>query len=1039
MKSSFQSMSMGVNPTTSPTSTNVWFYFYFLTSDQNLAKLYAQTIINSLGSQASLSLVQFSSIDSSNGYTDVYYNAHLDWPAMFDVVNNSIPRNYGGLAETLNVSDARYLSFDVDKINDQLKTRINVEFHDLVDKQSGTFDLSLNSLLRVQNIKPNNITDYLTLSINLPYVANETTSFVESSDTSVSYRSYPPQTQDDEGSKYIDVTLYSGAYYDSATLGFDYAFTLSDWQNRDSLYWDIDRRGYSQYNLITEGLTRGMTPNLLATSNLLDQAVDVSYRLRNPVVTDNSTNMQYLHIELLQAGKTFTQLNSTATAIITELASLGIDLTLSGYSNSSYYISSNSTYVASTLFDYSGDIQTESEFLSIVQATDVYKKSAMYAMTDITQMNSFYWDLFTVRFGVANRFQMILNPLSDYNTRSVPSFPQDMYSTHKIDLINPIGLGWNGTIPFNQYSDEYYADVSIPYNGDIDGISTTPTNNYGEGYNMHWYNNSGSEYNSLGLSGWIDSAKPNITGTYAGPLTEMSLSFNYKFYNSSSDLEAPSASTAIAYSPDNPAYGPYSGYSHYDYISNNYYGFNQTVDLAVPVHESSYPQVWDGTQLVPRFPSSGITSVTSYFYRSDSPINHPLFNKQLQFTHNSSWVNDSPNNQIWDASLNTTSLPDGQYKLNVETKDNAGNIGTDYMGTFTINNYADNLLPASIIWDSDAPKDGDGIRDIAEFGFTVKDDVGTYAVIAYNNLGGYIQDAVSTFNNASGNYATYNFKVDTEAQGLPEDAPLAITIKVLDMDGHWSEAVVHVTVDNHPIGNAPTVSLVSPADGTSVDNTVDDTMTFQADVQDDWGVKKVEIKFTGPSDKAFSMFFNNDTGYYEYTADLAYFYGNYSWNVVATDIDQNTHIVSASNDFALHVTGDPSLADDMKPTISLITPQDGDSVVGLVDIVAEVKDNTAVDQVIFINEDGVESQMVAGSGSNYTITWNSRNVADGQIKLTIKARDLAGNAYKYDFYLNTENGRVATAPQLGLPGFEMYLTIIGIFAMVPIIKLRRKS
>ena len=82
------------------------------------------------------------------------------------------------------------------------------------------------------------------------------------------------------------------------------------------------------------------------------------------------------------------------------------------------------------------------------------------------------------------------------------------------------------------------------------------------------------------------------------------------------------------------------------------------------------------------------------------------------------------------------------------------------MGTFTIDNYDDNYTASSIIWSDSTPKDGDKVGNIAYFDFSITDDVGVYAVIAYNNLGGYIQEPLTSSTNSTGFIGTYSFKVD---------------------------------------------------------------------------------------------------------------------------------------------------------------------------------------------------------------------------------------------------------------------------------------
>jgi PKD repeat protein len=98
---------------------------------------------------------------------------------------------------------------------------------------------------------------------------------------------------------------------------------------------------------------------------------------------------------------------------------------------------------------------------------------------------------------------------------------------------------------------------------------------------------------------------------------------------------------------------------------------------------------------------------------------------------------------------------------------------------------------------------------------------------------------------------------------------------------------------------------------------------------------------------------------------------------------------------------------DGPPSVSIVTPADGNTLSGSVGIVIAADDNEDADGLLNVewNVDGGEWQPAAysGSGSQYTATWNTTAVPDGVHTLNARATDSAGNAATDSSGVSVEN------------------------------------
>jgi hypothetical protein len=168
----------------------------------------------------------------------------------------------------------------------------------------------------------------------------------------------------------------------------------------------------------------------------------------------------------------------------------------------------------------------------------------------------------------------------------------------------------------------------------------------------------------------------------------------------------------------------------------------------------------------------------------------------------------------------------------------------------------------------------------------------------------------------------------------------------------------------------PTVSITSPANGSSVSGTV----SVNATASDNVGVTKVEYYVNGilqATDTSSPYVYSwNTSGLVS---------GNYTLLAIAYDAAGNTGQSSVTVNIA---------ADTTPPTVSLTSPSNGATISVTVPISATASDNVGVSSVEFYN-DG--SLLFVTNTAPYIYSWNTSSVANGSHTIYAKAYDAAGN------------------------------------------------
>ena len=192
-----------------------------------------------------------------------------------------------------------------------------------------------------------------------------------------------------------------------------------------------------------------------------------------------------------------------------------------------------------------------------------------------------------------------------------------------------------------------------------------------------------------------------------------------------------------------------------------------------------------------------------------------------------------------------------------------------------------------------------------------------------------------------------------------------------------TSATVTVTVSNNSGDTTPpTVSMTSPADGSTVSGSV----AVAANASDNVGVAGVQFKLDGANLGA-----EDTTSPYSISWDTtAASNGSHTLTAVARDAAGNQTTSSP-----VSVTVSNSSGDTTPPTVSMTAPANGSTVSGSVTVSANASDNVAVAGVQFqLNGANLGAE---DTSAPYSITWDTTTVANGSYTLDAVARDSSGN------------------------------------------------
>ncbi len=331
-------------------------------------------------------------------------------------------------------------------------------------------------------------------------------------------------------------------------------------------------------------------------------------------------------------------------------------------------------------------------------------------------------------------------------------------------------------------------------------------------------------------------------------------------------------------------------------------------------------------------------------------------------------------------SWDTTGATAGAHTLTAVARDAAGNTTTSAAVHVTVDNGAPTVSITS-------PADGASVRGTISVAATASDDVGVVGVqfkLDGTNLGA---------EQTSGPYS-----VSWDTTGASNGAH-TLTAVARDAAGHsTTSAAIHVTVDN----SAPTVSVTSPSDGSSVRGTVSVTAT----ASDNVGVVGVQFKLDG-ANLGSELTAGPFTLSWDTTPATD---GAHVLTAVARDAAGNT-----TTSAAVHVT-----VDNSAPTVAISSPAEGAKVRGTISVAATASDNVGVAGVQFkLDGSNLGAEQTTGP---YSVSWDTTGASNGAHTLTAVARDAVGNTTtSAPVHVTVDN----TAPAVAITAPTEGTTVVG--------------
>lgn len=1023
-----------------PWEDNVNMEFTFRTNDVSKAESLADVMYNVFQSQLNMEF-KFSESWGEDWYdgqqwimiTHVQYNGHIDWINMQNIIDRSVPRTKGGLAETIDVYPSDFLSFWIwNRGDNTVDAEISVDYNTIAPTSLGGHSFSVIDLLHVTSIKNSPAaTDKLEIGIELPIVTNPYLN--PSNDThSTIIWSYHPNIEENQNkqqgwSAYF--RLYDSTIYTSMTLTFDYEFVQWNWVNRDRYNWRVDPRGFDEIGLEAWGKDRmKLTPDFGPQSGFTADLISFNLGFDNYSSEHNS----FIDIAFKNHGDRTSQINEMMNLISSYF---GIDY--SGAYNetnqmATWWSDVNQETINASTFRLWKDMDGVN-YENFVLSTYGYNRSAILSSSNLSNLRSFHYSLEEGRYGYAGRMSLYFSQIDHINVAGssiIPGF--DRVSTqYTFDLYNPHYLGWS-SLPWNNYTEVLEMSVNGPYNGQWPtDLSFSESTNNGIGWSSGrgtWMDNSKLNYFDFWLNLYrVDPIRVDEQGNPLGTITGYSVTAQNQFKNWDFDYESPWVENLrwrdFAYPDtdfnDNTAWP--NSLSQYDGI----------LDVVTQVSDMGRGgNYYDGSNYVPKFPGSGVSAVNLTLFRKDAPVNHPRFTFNYPLHYNSSWPGN-PSNEAWTGDIDTTLLPDGEWNVWSEARDFSNNYGRAGESTILLENYVgtpDASINASYM------ELGTTFSGIEVLNWQIFDDTENFVTVLWIGSAGYIVDPYQTIDNGDGTF-THLFSYNYDTLFTPENAIVSIFVETLDYNGNWIQSTTHiVTIDNTPVGLPPIITLKQyPLDNAEIDPSVNAKLYFQVDITDDVGIKSVDLKI---GDKTFAMGLDTDNLYYEIELDLStWMPGDYDWHIEVVDTDENTHTVS-SEVYSLSIIGDGPLVDDKEdPAISVLSHSDDNEVSGLITLEVKATDDVGI-QNVKVSLSDEENVMTANGGDTYSYELDTIEYIDGTYVLTFTATDTSGKTTKVDLSLKFVNGRTNDTPDLGIPGFELFIASI---AVISIQVFRRKQ
>lgn len=897
--------------------------------------------------------------------TSVSFSTSVQWPLIMEDYNSLIPKSYGGIAETIDISNASALRMWMWNGGDRIYQSFGASWDHEVEKLIGGFHYEIRDFIPftiLQRSPYQQSGDPLQIQWQLPELWNLTYS-------TGCWSEYHPNIEEPwnlHNQYSVFLQINEGDTYPDCWVDFDTTFHPYETLPIERAFVEVNPYGYDLSVIQVQhemAYFIDLQPYIATMPELFK--LDLNIRKADPWHNRNDSVVK-IDLNFIQPGNHQTEVNSFISNLsITYNWNLVYSNNWSeweqwrfkeNFESDHWEILLNTSDTSFNWTDYLSNswIYNQSEMLqnSALDNIDFYRESIEFD----PRMGGFwisnvecYWNSIDI---------MTKNPVKTYSEYDL--------NPHSFDFA--YHFGWNRlNVSTGFYKAE--AQANLPISNEWDGFNLTyPEYNNGYGFNTwYWWNwdeNNVENFN-IHLEIFTNDAFYEKDGTNYS-VSDFSLDFNYNFHPDSDDLIAPGGRFGwFNTTSQEPIFDYQSEFWNKDTYSN-------VERITVETWDNSWLNWWgndvyNGTdingdpQFYQRFPTSEIVNVTYDIWWGDLAIPHEDFHWNYQMFYNST-------DYYWYHDLNTTELADGWYYMNALITDAADNVGGCGWG-IEVDNYNESYVtPATIEFLDPTPINGSAVNDTVTFKVNLTDDIGVFAAVYTKDGTGYVLDA--------DNYVSegiYEFTWDTWAE--PENSWHLFSLTVWDMEGHKTIAYYNLTVDNLHLGNEPFVDIVSPAIS---DETLQGYYTFEVNITDDWGISSVQGRIDDRVNE--DLLFNNITGLWEYTYDISSLtHGTHTFTVRVIDVDENQHIREVSIDFFV----------DKLPKIEFITPSENDLILsGEITFAVNVTDDEGILMVRaqFDTEPFESMEFNSGTGL-YELTRNVTLLINGTHTFTVEVRD----------------------------------------------------
>ncbi|MFX0115114.1 MAG: hypothetical protein ACFFB3_11250 [Candidatus Hodarchaeota archaeon] len=866
--------------------------------------------------------------------TTVDYQATIYWPWFMDVINNAIPRDYGGLAETVDVSNANELWFWAwpGYEGDRIWHGIGANWgSNAADYLSGFFSFSAKELLHVTSLQKATHDDSLWLMWELPNVNNlATTPDYDSPGNWQVYTEYHPNEEEpwNTHNNYgVWMELYSSV--SDFQVSFDYTFTPWALQNVEQFQAMVNPYGYlwkqaqfRTHSLVDLSGIAGMEEVHWVHFWMEPDRASLPSNARDEFYYQNTFGLDIA----FKDDTTSTARNDTALAI-----AAAYETVLGGsFSHNNTWIewwNWDSTGADLYRVAYYGDENdvTKSTMESVLLSSSFYTDSSNLQQYGLSGWTS-YWENWNYRYRLGGFWgkdaNIDWNPLVPWiEPPTGKIFTEGVAGTYNLtatDLWDWTTIG--KSIDFDRLEVRFIAPIY--WDNDAWDTTTDPERNNGFGYTIgKWDWTAFPSLRFVETDLQVYTEEPWIKdddGYNVSILNEFELSFDYKFFAESKDLGAPGSDLGI-FAENQPG-----DWGHWPWESEwADWTWNETQELVInawddPWHGDGWHfegYYWNSTagDRMPRFNVSSIDNVEIDLFFAELPVDDPAFHRSLATSYNSTI-------ERWRATWDTDNgqFADGEWTIITRVNDTQGNP-SERSDHIVVDNYPDGdaayeapdititpLAGHEGSW-SYGGQDAWNVSGRVRVQINVSDDLKVFAAVFTADFGGWILD--EDYEVYSETPTKYSYEFEWESRNEAEDSLHLITVTVWDIDGHETTIELWWLIDNRKIGNEPTLDIIAP---TPAVGNITGLYLLQVSAVDDWTLPEdMRVEVQVDTREPIPMTYNDSDEYFELLWNSSTVVdGTHTLTFRATDYDENQHTVEDFVDIVtdngiIDLSGDP--------------------------------------------------------------------------------------------------------------------------------------